>query len=86
MKAPVKNKHKSNWIVLDTQSNINNWSIAETKSFIFNNSTEYSKYRINITEYRDCGPDIVKNVIRMSGVTAKEFWAVYNGAKYIPGK
>ncbi|MFA9464541.1 MAG: Ig-like domain-containing protein [Velocimicrobium sp.] len=41
------------WIVLDTQSNIENWSAAEKREFTFLNTVSYDKYRINITS--NCG-------------------------------
>lgn len=43
-------------------------------------------YVIVFSEYKSCGPDILKSVIKQSGVSAKEFWAVYSGAKYVLGK
>lgn len=39
----------SSWIVLDTKANISNWIGGQKKEFIFNNTTEYKKYRLNIT-------------------------------------
>jgi len=41
---------------------------------------------IIIPEYKSCGKVIIDSVIRMSGVSAKEFWAVYHGAKLVNGK
>ncbi|GGF72679.1 hypothetical protein GCM10010912_17340 [Paenibacillus albidus] len=40
---------KSNWVVLDTQSNVTSWILGEEKSYEFNNDTEYKYYRINIS-------------------------------------
>lgn len=37
------------WIILDTQSNVNSWGNYEKKTFVFNNTSSYLKYRINIT-------------------------------------
>jgi hypothetical protein len=37
------------WIVLDTQTNIV-WTSGETKTFTFENTTAYKKYRLNIAE------------------------------------
>lgn len=48
--------------------------------------TEQKSYPIVFPEYKECGPDIVKSVIRLSGVGKKEFWAVYFGAKNITKK
>jgi predicted RNA binding protein YcfA (HicA-like mRNA interferase family) len=43
-------------------------------------------YVIVFPQYKDCYRDIIDNVIRMCGVSGKEFWAVYNGAKYVIGE
>ncbi len=45
----------SKWLILDTQSNITNWSAGQKKEFTFSNTKPYSKYRINITS--SCGGD-----------------------------
>ncbi len=37
------------WVVLDTRSNITNWTVGTKKDFVFSNNTLYTKYRINIT-------------------------------------
>ncbi|WP_258073398.1 hypothetical protein [Brevibacillus laterosporus] len=37
------------WVVLDSQNNIEDWKTYVKKEFIFNNNTPYIKYRINIT-------------------------------------
>ncbi|WP_051870407.1 hypothetical protein [Brevibacillus laterosporus] len=37
------------WVVLDSQNNIEDWKGYVNKEFIFNNNTPYIKYRINIT-------------------------------------
>jgi hypothetical protein len=39
----------SNWIVLDTQTNISDWNCGVKKVFTFSNTKEYSKYQINIS-------------------------------------
>ncbi|MEK3913486.1 fibronectin type III domain-containing protein [Paenibacillus sp. FSL H7-0331] len=39
----------TNWVVLDTQSNITSWTEDEEKSFVFDNNTPYKIYRINIS-------------------------------------
>lgn len=39
----------SQWIILDTQLNITGWYLGLGKTFYFNNSTAYIKYRINIS-------------------------------------
>jgi len=37
------------WVVLDTRSNVDNWTLTSKKEFTFSNTVYYSKYRINIT-------------------------------------
>lgn len=37
------------WIILDTRSNVTDWTNGIKKEFIFNNVSLYSKYRINVT-------------------------------------
>ena len=39
----------STWIVLDTRSNVDSWTLTSKKEFTFSNTAYYSKYRINIT-------------------------------------
>jgi hypothetical protein len=39
----------SSWIVLDSRSNITDWVAGVKKEFYFNNSTAFTKYRINIS-------------------------------------
>ncbi|WP_291757066.1 Ig-like domain-containing protein [Lysinibacillus sp. UBA5990] len=41
----------SNWVVLDSQSNVtkNDWKEKPSQSFTFENSSYYNKYRVNIT-------------------------------------
>ncbi|SFR58459.1 discoidin/SUN/FTP domain-containing protein [Anaeromicropila populeti] len=41
------------WVVLDTQTNISNWELSVTKEFTFSNNKYYKKYRLNITA--NCG-------------------------------
>ena len=43
-------------------------------------------YVIVFSEKKDCYRDMIDSVIRLSGVSAKEFWAVYNGARYVIGE
>jgi hypothetical protein len=43
-------------------------------------------YIIVFSEFKACGQDIINSVIRMSGVSAKQFWNVYHGAKFITGE
>lgn len=38
------------WIVLDTQTNVTDYTIGVKKSFTFTNQTEYKIYRLNFTE------------------------------------
>lgn len=38
-----------NWNVLDTRSNVTDWTAGGMKDFAFNNSVAYKKYRLNIT-------------------------------------
>jgi Fibronectin type III domain. len=38
------------WVVLDTRSNITDWTYSQKKEFIFINSKSYKKYQINITQ------------------------------------
>ncbi|MFB4327345.1 discoidin domain-containing protein [Paenibacillus sp. CR_12] len=40
----------SNWTVLDTRSNVTNWTLSSFQLFDFFNMTAYKAYRINITE------------------------------------
>lgn len=40
----------SNWVILDTQSNITDWSDRTAKTFLLSNTVAYIKYRINITQ------------------------------------
>jgi hypothetical protein len=51
----------TSWIVLDTRSNITDWTNGVKKEFVFDNKVSYKKYRINITD-------------NVSGTTNK--WAV----------
>jgi hypothetical protein len=39
----------SEWVVLDTQTNITDWTPGTATEFSINNTTKYKKYRINIT-------------------------------------
>ena len=39
----------TNWIILDTRSNVTSWSNGTKKEFTFTNTVPYVKYRINIT-------------------------------------
>lgn len=39
----------SAWTTLDTQTSITGWTDGVTKTFTFNNTTAYIKYRINVT-------------------------------------
>lgn len=39
----------SDWDVLDTQTDITDWTAGEGKGFEFSNSTSYEKYRLNIS-------------------------------------
>lgn len=39
----------TNWVVLDTRTNITNWQMSVKKEFEFSNNTSYKKYRINVT-------------------------------------
>lgn len=43
----------SEWIVLDTRSNLTDWARTVGKEFVFENTTAYKKYRINVSE--NCG-------------------------------
>ncbi|WFR55335.1 hypothetical protein QA584_17190 [Anaerocolumna sp. AGMB13025] len=65
------NEELSKWIVLDTQSNITNWALGETKEFTFQNTTLYKKYRINITANGDgTHPVIIGEIQMMETVSA----------------
>lgn len=37
------------WVVLDTQTGINTWTVSDQKTFEFSNTTSYTRYRISIT-------------------------------------
>lgn len=37
------------WEVLDTQTNVTNWSLAVPRTFTFTNTKAYTKYRLNVT-------------------------------------
>ncbi|MCE3203427.1 discoidin domain-containing protein [Paenibacillus sonchi] len=39
----------SNWTILDSQSNVTNWTDGEEKTFTFNNDVAYKMYQINIS-------------------------------------
>lgn len=39
----------STWVNLDTRNNVTGWLAAETKEFMFDNSTKYRYYRINVS-------------------------------------
>jgi fibronectin type 3 domain-containing protein len=39
----------TNWVILDTRSNVTGWSKDQKREFTFINNTAYTKYRINIT-------------------------------------
>lgn len=41
------------WIVLDTRSGQTSWAVHEQRTFLFTNTTAYSKYRLNVS--RNCG-------------------------------
>jgi hypothetical protein len=45
----VASNDKQNWVVLDTQTGVNNWSTTTAKTFDFTNSTAYNYYRINFS-------------------------------------
>ncbi|MGG1162262.1 hypothetical protein [Brevibacillus laterosporus] len=51
------------WIVLDSQKNIRSWEPLVKKEFIFNNTTPYIKYRINI---------VVTNGFQITGISEME--------------
>lgn len=38
------------WIVLDKRTNQTDWGVYEEREYLFNNTTPYSKYRINISK------------------------------------
>ncbi|WP_286176940.1 discoidin domain-containing protein [Brevibacillus brevis] len=40
----------TDWIILDTRSNIKNWVMGQKNEFTFDNNTEYLAYRINVTK------------------------------------
>ncbi|TQK45785.1 F5/8 type C domain-containing protein [Brevibacillus sp. AG162] len=40
----------SEWVTLDTRTNVSDWPAGEKREFMFENSTAYNKYRINITD------------------------------------
>lgn len=46
-------EEEGTWVVLDTQTNITNWSIGAKKEFTFNNSNSYLRYRINVSAIVD---------------------------------
>ena len=46
-----------NWIILDQQSGILDWSSDTKKEFTFNNNIPYKKYRLNVTETGDPNPN-----------------------------
>ncbi len=69
--------------------------VIKLGAFYLGNKGDHRKYNrivggkthvIIFPEKKDCGQDIIQNVIGMSGVTAKEFWAVYFGVKNITKK
>lgn len=39
----------TNWIELDSQSNVTDWNLLTTKEFLISNTIAYSKYRIRFT-------------------------------------
>lgn len=45
----VASNDKQNWVTLDTQAGITDWTGTTTKTFDFSNATAYSYYRINFT-------------------------------------
>jgi len=38
----------SDWVILDTQSDVTDWSTQYKKEYMFDNNTSYKKYRINV--------------------------------------
>jgi hypothetical protein len=43
----------ADWVILDTQTNLSTWSSGEIRSFNFENSTSYEKYRLDMFESAD---------------------------------
>jgi hypothetical protein len=43
----------STWVVLDTQTNITDWTVSSKKEFAFLNTNSYLKYRINVSAIVD---------------------------------
>jgi hypothetical protein len=60
-----------NWTILDTQTDITNWTDGEEKSFIFNNSTLYKTYRLNITANNGAVGGAVKLSVHEIGMMEK---------------
>lgn len=53
----------STWVTLDTRSGIT-WSISESKTFTFTNTTGYNKYRLNVSA-GNSGPNCIVAEINM---------------------
>jgi hypothetical protein len=43
------NEQSSQWVILDTRSNVTDWAVGVKKEFTFSNTSLYKKYRINIS-------------------------------------
>ncbi len=89
----------ANWIVLDSQFAQSNWSSGESRSFLFNNSTAYSKYRINInsinggkqiavaglamTESPDTAPALTITASSTNGINAGSGFSSQDAGRFV---
>lgn len=48
----------SEWVTLDSRSNVSDWPAGEKREFLFDNSNAYNKYRIYITDIPGAGKGV----------------------------
>lgn len=63
----------SNWIILDTQSNVG-WAASERKLFLLTNVTTYIKYRLVVTAIGSGGTNLYIYEIEMYEISANSFY------------
>ncbi|UOK65276.1 discoidin domain-containing protein [Paenibacillus sp. OVF10] len=71
------------WSVLDTRSNVTDWTTGGKKDFKFNNSMPYKKYRINITANNGSTFITVSELLMYSSISTVLKTVVIDEANFI---
>lgn len=59
------NEETDRWIILDKQTNITMWTIGVKKEFVFSNTSNFKKYRINVSANCDSSHSLVIGELEM---------------------